>query len=912
MSGSDDDQRVAKRKKKLLLIGWDAADWEHINPLLDQGLLPNLEKFINQGVMGNLATLQPVLSPILWNSAATGKQAFKHGVLGFSEPDKHNGGARPSSSYTRTCKAIWNILSQNDYKCNVVNWWASHPAEKINGCVISNLINGVKFGIDGPIVSEGVVHPAEKSKFYGQFKVHPRELTSEQICAFIPDADKLNQDEDSRLYSFAETLAETLTTHSVATAVMEAEEWDFMAVYYTCIDHFAHGFMPYHPPKLPWISDQDFQIFKDVFKGAYRFSDMMLERLLQFTDEDTTVILCSDHGFHSGQRRPRITPREPAGPTVWHRDLGVFLMKGPNIKKDERIYGANLIDITPTILTALDLPIGQDMDGRPLLDVFIDPPEVQTITSWEDVPGDDGMHTEEVPLSPQEADELMQQMIALGYVDNPAGDKQQQYEDAEIECKYNLGLNYLSACQWDLALQQMEDCARRAPWETRFILHLVHCYQYCGYLRQAIQVIESAFDLSKPRNIFAQTVWCECHIDLGNRSQKILDMLQRVEQQIANRPGFMNRVAKSYVRLRMWSDAQRAYEKAVQMHPSNAEALQGLARIFCKQGLNQETADAALAAVGQVYRLPQSHLYLGIAMARSDNTDRAVQALKTALQFSPDFVSAHRWLAAVYRSQLKDNEMADFHIHKASHYSNLQAQLKKPQKDRREILLDIPEFPDEAERTRILDLRRPIPVDPRKPSGKEFVLVSGLPRSGTSMMMQMLQAGGMDVKTDGQRKADVDNPKGYYEWEEIKQIVSRHSVLDEPGLDSKAIKCVSTLLGNLPYRHSYKILYMVRPIDQLIASQAEMIDRLGTQVVDSTDDEMAGFLEQHRDAAFAWMTWNPRVEFLEVDYPMLVESPEKILPEIAAFLGSQRLPNPDAMLSVIDKSLYRKKTAGSF
>ncbi len=93
--------------RKVLLIGWDAADWEHITPLLEEGLMPTLDAFINRGVMGNLATLQPILSPMLWNSVATGKFADKHGIHGFIEPDLVNGVARPYSSTSRKCKAFW-------------------------------------------------------------------------------------------------------------------------------------------------------------------------------------------------------------------------------------------------------------------------------------------------------------------------------------------------------------------------------------------------------------------------------------------------------------------------------------------------------------------------------------------------------------------------------------------------------------------------------------------------------------------------------------------------------------------------------------------------------------------------------------------------------------------------------------
>lgn len=385
---------AATPRRKVLLIGWDAADWEHITPLLEEGLLPTLDGLINRGVMGNLATLQPILSPMLWNSVATGKFADKHGILGFIEPDPVNGGARPYTSTSRKCKALWNILTESGLRSNVVGWWASHPAEPINGTVVTNGFGGVKFDPEkGWSIPKGTVHPAAKGPELARYKVFPAELTQEHILPFVPGAAKIDQQEDQRLFSFAKILSDAASIHAVATALMEREPWDFTAVYYDAVDHFSHGFMPYHPPRLDWIEEADFALYKDVVRGAYRFHDMMLERLLQLAGSDTTVILCSDHGFESGSQRPRGIPREPAGPAAWHRQYGIFVIAGPGIRRDERIYGASLIDIAPTVLALLSLPVGRDMDGRPLLEAFEAPPEVATIESWEKTGGDAGQHT---------------------------------------------------------------------------------------------------------------------------------------------------------------------------------------------------------------------------------------------------------------------------------------------------------------------------------------------------------------------------------------------------------------------------------------------------------------------------------------------------------------------------------------
>src|SRR4051794_32047574 len=123
---------MAGSPRKLLLVGWDAADWKMITPLLDAGLMPGLASIIEQGVMGNLATLRPMLSPMLWTSVATGKLADKHGVLGFLEPSIDGLSAQPVGSATRRTKALWDILAQSEYRTHVVGWYATHPAEPLN------------------------------------------------------------------------------------------------------------------------------------------------------------------------------------------------------------------------------------------------------------------------------------------------------------------------------------------------------------------------------------------------------------------------------------------------------------------------------------------------------------------------------------------------------------------------------------------------------------------------------------------------------------------------------------------------------------------------------------------------------------------------------------------------------------
>ena len=131
------------QRRKVLLIGWDAADWKVIHPLMDGGKMPALKHLVETGSSGNLASLDPPMSPIMWTSIATGMTADKHGVLGFTQPRADGKGVQPVLASSRKVKALWNILMQSGLKTHVIGWWPSHPAEKLNGVSISNFYHRV-------------------------------------------------------------------------------------------------------------------------------------------------------------------------------------------------------------------------------------------------------------------------------------------------------------------------------------------------------------------------------------------------------------------------------------------------------------------------------------------------------------------------------------------------------------------------------------------------------------------------------------------------------------------------------------------------------------------------------------------------------------------------------------------------
>ena len=458
----------------------------------------------------------------------------------------------------------------------------------------------------------------------------------------------------------------------------------------------------------------------------------------------------------------------------------------------------------------------------------------------------------------------------------------------------------------DQAIPIMEGLVKRAPWESRFINLLIQCYQKGGYLRQASNLIEASYDLKTTTQIMMRVIWVELQIAFGRDDEELFEMLDSVENNSETNPTILKRIGQTYAKLRRWKDAERVYLKTVELQPENADAWQGLSRVYCRLGDNQKTIDCALEAVGLIHRLPHAHLNLGIALSRSGHPERAVTAFNTALQFSPGFVPAHRWLSTIYRNSLGDEANSNKHARLADKFTKKQKVNRAKQPDRTEQLFELADIPTEGERYDALLEERPDRADPRKPSGKTFVLVSGLPRSGTSLMMQMLEAGGLPAKTDGERSADADYPKGYYEWEGIKQVAKKPHILLEEGLDNYAIKCISMLLDNMPYAHNYKTIFMTRPVEEVVASQSKMIERLQTEGSTQTVDDLAKELANHRRYIKNKIESNPRNDVLEIDYPTLVESPTDVIPLIAEFLGD-KLPHPERMIEVIDPSLYRQK-----
>jgi hypothetical protein len=179
-----------------------------------------------------------------------------------------------------------------------------------------------------------------------------------------------------------------------------------------------------------------------------------------------------------------------------------------------------------------------------------------------------------------------------------------------------------------------------------------------------------------------------------------------------------------------------------------------------------------------------------------------------------------------------------------------------------------------------------------------ITIVSGLPRSGTSLMMQMLAAGGLPVLSDGERRADVDNPKGYMEWERIKQLPKESECIAEA--EGKVVKTISQLLLSLPATHEYRIIFMQRPLAEVLASQEQMLRNRGTAGPSVDNSAITKAFQNHL------FNGKSHVKVLRVQYHTVLKEPKAVAESIAQFLGMQL--NVDAMAQQVDATLYRQRS----
>jgi predicted AlkP superfamily phosphohydrolase/phosphomutase/tetratricopeptide (TPR) repeat protein len=842
------------KKSKVLLIGWDAADWKVIDPLIQQGKMPALKGLIERGVYGKIQTLDPPLSPMLWTSIASGFRADRHGIGGFVEPNPDGTGLRPVTSTSRKVKAIWNILHHKGLKSNVVSWWPSNPAEPINGVMVSNHYQVASKPIDEEWeMPKGTVHPKSLSDELKQWRVHPNEITLSMTLPFIPNLESdMELRNAKRTSGVVKVIANAASVHAVSTNLMRTTDWDFMAVYHDAIDHFSHLAMRFHPPRRPEINEKEFEDYKNVVESGYRFHDMMLERTLELIDEDTTVLLVSDHGFHSDHQRPKYIPKEPSGPAVEHSPYGIFVMSGPGIKNGgQRVSGASILDITPTLLAHMDFEVGQDMEGKVLHGVFDHPKEVKMIPSWEEVNGDFGMHDPDMMEDPWQAMEALQQLVDLGYIDEIGDDKLLAVEKAKRENQYYVARNLINAKKWHQALEILERIYAESKI-TRYGQRLAFVYLSTNKLIKCQELIDELRRLEKeislenkkealksnPNDPFGNSDYEEpmyldfveglLHLKI-NRPGKALPILEKVQKKNPNNLQVALNIGKIFNQRKNFKASEKQFITALAIDNRNAQAHHGLGVSFLRRKMYAEAIEEFFAATEENFFIPNVHYHLGEAFYKTGYYTEAEQAFSVAVSLSPGMAKAHKWLVDLYRTKLNQPEKS------LKHESFLDENIKG-----------------------------------------ELCIVSGVQGSGNEAFLKTLEAQDFEVVINLNAKS---SELRYLTDESKKLKVNQEWLSHQKG---KLLFIAPQYLSQLPPNYNYKFIYLQRTLADIVdakianSGKSNIKKVLPLKKMNKTQEEISKIE--------IWMESQPLLNITVIDHDEFVNDTQIIIDQLKTFL----------------------------
>ncbi len=789
--------------------------------------MPALQRLLGQAASGHVATLQPVLSPLLWSSIATGRRAYEHDILSFVD-GLSDGKLTPVRGHGRKTKAFWNILEEAGLRCTLINWWPSYPCEKLQGPVVSD-----RYAATPPEIplAEGVVKAPGLETLLSQLRVDPEELTPAHLQPFFPNIPTSELADDPLVQRATDILAQCATVHNAATLVMEKEDWDVAAVYYQALDHFCHLAMKYHPPRLEGVSEAAYQRYHYVVEAAYRYHDMMLEKLLDLAGPKVRVLLLSDHGFQSGQLRTAELPNVPAAPAVEHRPYGIGVLAGPGIKPATTFFGASLLDVMPTLLHWHGLPIGEDLPGRVWQEVFKDENRPGYLPSWEDTAPLPGWQ-QEVAAPSQTGERLAQQLRELGYLHAPA---ENFHSWLRAERSYNRALSLLDARFDEAALAEVEQAYQEAPGGRHTILRAELLLRTKRW--EALEELMASWTPEEAQSAYGLFLQGQYKLRLG-KPREALAFFDEIERRPIGSPQLLLEMARALFLSGELAAAQHYYQRVLELDPEQAAALSGLGEVLLEQGAEAAGVSYLEKSTALQFFQPHAHYLLARSLQKNGEAKAARQALQVALRQAPRHQKA-RALAGQMDGTASSKER--------------------------------------------------IPT----------VVVSGFPRSGTSLLMQVLAAGGYPVCADERRAPDAHNPAGYLEWAPVKDLPEGAPRWEET--HGKAVKVVGPLLRHLPPDRPYLVLWMDRPLLEVLLSQQKM---KGAAVRDFPF-QLAQDFQQEEKRLLRWLDQQPHIYHEKLGYHDFIEAPEQVLQRLEALLP--RAFDPEAARRAIRPELYRHK-----
>lgn len=401
---------------RVTIIGIDGASWGVMDPLLLRGELPNLAKLIEGGVRAQLRSERPLVSPPVWTSIATGVPRARHGIRGFVARKTR----RLVSSTDRRVPALWTIASRGGLRSVVVGWWATYPAESINGVVVSDRTLKTRLKSVRRVTGENSLEDTQWDRL-----VHPPDAM-QTLDALLTTPVPGGADLEDFDVQATMRVEDAIIARSVVRLRDSHGPFDLELLLLRGVDPVSHHYWQYHEPDAPVYAEaerptaEEQSRIGDPVVDHYRYVDGLVGELLRGSGGERVVLVVSDHGFeagHQGFRKGRKTLLGKHSSDA--AALGIFIGAGGPFRRGVALAQASIFDIAPTVLQLLGLPISEELPGQVLTEA-LDPDwlsqhPARHIARYEGSPVD--LTDPDVDSSSPGDEALREELRALGYIE---------------------------------------------------------------------------------------------------------------------------------------------------------------------------------------------------------------------------------------------------------------------------------------------------------------------------------------------------------------------------------------------------------------------------------------------------------------------------------------------------------------
>jgi tetratricopeptide (TPR) repeat protein len=362
--------------KRVIFIGLDGADWSLLDQYMARGVMPTLAKLVAEGSSGTIKTLHPPLSPLIWTTMMTGVSPLEHRILDFLRVNPATHQREPITSDERKVPAIWNMATAGGKKVGALGYWATYPAESVNGLMVSDRLFTFLYSETSP--PPAVVYPASMESWARDgLKRAQDEVGYHALKSILPALTESEYTQAAAVVdpyahpvsALRRILIETNVYDELARDWYSREQPDLLLLYFQGTDSIGHVFAPYAPPRQPEVSEADYARYKDVAEQYFASIDQLLARYVALAQSTGSVVmLASDHGFLWGEGRPT-TMSSAANATAakWHAENGMYLLWGAGIQPSHGHDGTGKVEqVCATLLAIAGLPPGQGIAGPAL------------------------------------------------------------------------------------------------------------------------------------------------------------------------------------------------------------------------------------------------------------------------------------------------------------------------------------------------------------------------------------------------------------------------------------------------------------------------------------------------------------------------------------------------------------------